>query len=72
MRSLSQICRQIVFVSVLVLAFACSTFADVIQYPGVTASPPVTTNDEIQYPGATVDPATEIALSLLQSMLSLF
>ena len=72
MRSLSQFCRQIVFVSVLVLAFACSTFADEMQFPGVAASPPATTNDVMQYPGATADTATEIALSLLQSVLSLF
>ena len=72
MRSLSQFCRQIVFVSALLLAFACSTFADEIQYPGVTATPPVTANGEMQYPGATANPATEIALSLLQSVLSLF
>jgi hypothetical protein len=54
------------------MAFACSTFADVIQYPGVTAPPPPTVNGEMQFPGATLDPATEIALSLLQSVLSLF
>ncbi len=71
MRNLSQFCRQIVFVSVLVLAFACSTFADVIQYPGITASAP-TTNDEMQYPRATVDPMTEIALTLLQRAMLLF
>jgi hypothetical protein len=72
MRSLSQVCRQFVFVSVLVLAFACSIFADEIQFPGVAAAPPATANAVIQYPGATINPATEIALSLLQSMLSLF
>ena len=73
MRSLSQLCRQFVFVSVLVLAFAGSTFADVIQFPGSsTAAPPATTNGDMQYPGATVDPATEVALSLLQNVLSLF
>ena len=70
MRSLVQFCRQIVFVSVLVMAFSCSTFADVIQFPGVTASAP-TANGDIPYPGATLDAMTGIALSLLQGAVSL-
>jgi hypothetical protein len=70
MRSFGQFCRRIVFVSVLVLALACSTFADVMQYPGVTASSSPTAKGEIQYPGVTVD--AEIALIFLQSVLSLF
>ena len=72
MRSLSKFCRQIVFMSVILLAFACSTFADEMQYPGVTVAPPVTAKGDIASPGATANPATEIALSLLQSVLSLF
>ncbi len=71
MRSLSQFCRQIVLVSVLVPALACSTFAGEMQYPGVTTSAP-TTNGEMQYPIATVDPMTEIALTLLQRAMLLF
>lgn len=71
MRNPGQFCRQIVFVSVLVLAFAGSTFAGEIQFPGVTASSPTTT-DVTQHPGATADLVTEFALSLLQSALSLF
>jgi hypothetical protein len=57
--------------SVLVLALACSTFAGEIPYPGVTASSELTTNGYIPYPGATVEPVTEVALSLLESVLSL-
>lgn len=70
MRNFRQSCRQIGSVSILVLALACSTFAGDIQFPGATTPPP-TTNGEMQYPGATADPMTEIALSLLQSALSL-
>ena len=72
MRNLGKFCRQIVFVSVLLPAFTCSTFAGEIQYPGETATPPpATTNGDVQYPGVTIDPLTEIVLSLLRSARSL-
>jgi hypothetical protein len=71
MRSFGQFCRQIAFMSVLVLALACPTFAGVMQFPGDTVSSSPTTNGEIPYPGATVDSVTEIALSLLQGAVSL-
>lgn len=73
MRNPGEVCRQIVLVSALLLAFACSTFAGEIQYPGETAvpPPPPTTNGEMQYTGATIDPLTEIVLRLMQSALSL-
>jgi hypothetical protein len=71
MRNLGKFCRQIVFMSVLLLAFAGSTFAGEIQYPGETAAPPAITNGDVQCLGATIDPLTEIVLSLLQSAMSL-
>lgn len=72
MRNFSQFSRKGFAVSMLVLVLACSASAGDIPFPGVTAAPPATTSGEMQYPGATVDPLTEIALSLLQSALSLF
>lgn len=72
MRNLGRFCHKYVVAFMLTLAFACSTFAGDVQYPGGTPTPPTTTNGEMQFPGATVDPTTEIALSLLRSVLSLF
>ena len=72
MRTFSQFCRTCVAIYVLMLAFTGPTFAGEVPYPGVTAPSAPTTTGETQFPGATADPMTEIALSLLQSVLSLF
>jgi hypothetical protein len=83
MKSLGQFCRKYLAASVLVLAFACSTFAGDMQYPGITSTPPATTNGDISFPGVvsstdTVDGeiqypgVTVVAMSLLESALALF
>jgi len=72
MRIFSQFCRTCVAISVLMLALTGPTFAGEIPYPNVTEPPAPTTTGETQFPGATADPVTEIVLSLLQNVLSLF
>lgn len=75
-------------IAVLVVTLALSAFAGEIGMPGVTNPPPppqqssvagdmgtpgATATGDIQFPGVTsLDPVTEAALSLLQSILSLF
>jgi hypothetical protein len=82
MKKVQQFCA-VVFLAV---ALSLSTFAGDIQAPGGISLPPpqpsiiseIETPDEpvageIECPGiATLDPVTEAALSLLQSILSLF
>lgn len=59
--------RKFFAATVLTLALAFSTFAGEIGFPGVTAT------GDMSAPGITaLDPVTEAALSLLQSLLSLF
>lgn len=72
MRTFVQFCRTCVAIFVLMLALTVPTFAGEVPYPGVTAPPTPTASGETQFPGATIDPVTKIALSLLQSLLSLF
>ncbi len=84
MRNFGQFCRKFVAASVLVLALTCSTFAGDVQYPAVTSQPPAaTTTGDIPFPGVTASSettngeipfpgVTEIALTFLQSALSLF
>jgi hypothetical protein len=84
MKTFQRFCAAVV----LTLALALSAFAGDIGTPGAMATPlPLresSTTGEILLPGATatgeistpgasaLDPATETALSLLQSLLSLF
>jgi hypothetical protein len=76
--------RQLFVASVFTLALTLSAFAGEIQTPK-TQPTPVTTEGEIQTPltgqtetngsvseATAIDSATEIALNLLQSVLSLF
>jgi hypothetical protein len=79
--------RQFLAAAVLTLMFSFSCIAGDIQFPGVTNSPPprqssitgdisfpgTTSTGDIQAPDAVaLDPVTEAALSLLQSLMSLF
>ncbi len=78
--------RRLCAVAVLAMALSFSAFAGDILTPGAndtqpkrsttTASAPTeTTNSDpgdILTPGAVIDPVTEAALSLLESLLSLF
>ncbi len=82
MKKFHQFCA-VVF---LAAALSLSTFAGDIQAPGMTSPPPPQPSvvSETETPGApdageigcpgvtTLDPVTEAALSLLQSILSLF
>jgi hypothetical protein len=82
MKKVQQFCAVVV----LAAALSLSTFAGDIQAPGMTSPPPPQPSlvSEIGTPGApvadeigcpdivTLDPVTEAALSLLQSLLSLF
>jgi hypothetical protein len=88
MRKFSQFYRKCLAASVLMLILAYSTFAGDIQYPGVTATPPVTTDGEMQFPtvasssetadgemplpGVAVDSVTGMAVTLWQSAMALF
>lgn len=83
MRNFSQFCCKFVAASVLVLALACTTFAGDMQLPAITSQPPPATTGDMQFPNVTSSPettngdmqfpgATEIALTFLQSALSLF
>lgn len=79
--------RQFLAAAVLTLVLSFSGLAGDIQFPGVTNSPSPqqsSVTGEISMPGATatgdmptpgvtaLDPVTEAALSLLQSLMSLF
>jgi len=82
MKKLQQFCAAVV----LTLALALSAAAGDISMPGATTPPPgqSSVTGEISFPGATatgeisipgavaLDPVTEAALSLLQSLMSLF
>lgn len=83
MKTLQRFCAT----AVLTLALTLSAFAGDMSAPGVVnppPPPPASTTGEIGFPGATVmgemsapgvtalDPVTEAALSLLQSILSIF
>lgn len=84
MKKLQQFCA----ITVLTLALAMSAFAGEIGMPGVINPPPpppqssatgdiqfpsITSNGDISVPDVvSLDPVTEAALSLLQSILSLF
>ncbi|HYG80301.1 MAG TPA: hypothetical protein VD861_07940 [Pyrinomonadaceae bacterium] len=83
MKNLQRFC----ITAVLTMVFALSAFAGEIGMPGATAPQPQqqsSVTGEISMPGATatgdmstpgmtaLDPVTEAALSLIQSLLSLF
>ncbi len=84
MKRLQKFCA----VSILILSLTLSTFAGDMGTPGATAPPPPplsSITSESGFPGAiatgdmstpgvvsSLDPVTEAALSLLQSILSLF
>ena len=83
MKNLQRFCATVV----LTLAFALTAFAGDISFPGATNPPPPSQSSatgDISFPGATatgemsasdvtvLDPVTEAALSLLQSILSIF
>jgi hypothetical protein len=84
MKKLQQLCATVV----LTLAFALSAFAGDMSFPGVTAPPPPpqqsSATGDIGMPGAfatgemsgpgvvALDPAIGTALSLLQSIFSIF
>ena len=83
MRNFNQFCRQCVAAFVLMMALACSAFAGDVQYPNIISQPPATTNGDIQNPTVTssTDTAdgdvqfpgvTVVAMSLLESALSIF
>ena len=73
--------RQPFAAAVLTLLLTFSTFAGDIQIPGIQTEPPAVTGQmdtpsttgDMTAPGAvSLDPLTEAALSLLQSVLSIF
>jgi hypothetical protein len=79
--------RRLCAVLVLTVALSFSTFGGEILTPGIAQTPPPTTTTtttsaatetcnlepgEILTPGAALDPVTEAALSLLQSLFSIF
>ncbi|HEV2912036.1 MAG TPA: hypothetical protein VGX92_01860 [Pyrinomonadaceae bacterium] len=79
--------RQVCAAAVLTLTLAFTTFAGVIQAPGVTTTsemsfpgvtaqgvteaPGVTAMGDMQTPGATTNPMTEMALGFLLNLSSL-
>jgi hypothetical protein len=87
MKNFNQFCRKGFAMWILVLALACPALAGDIPYPGVATPPqaatgdiqfpgvashPETINGEIPFPGVALDFTEGIALTLWQSVLSLF
>jgi hypothetical protein len=73
--------QRLVATFVLTLALACSTMAGHIPGPGVQQPPPPTTEATGDMPGpgaeatdstSSIDPVTQLTLTLLQSLLTLF
>jgi hypothetical protein len=87
MKNFYQFCRKGFAMWILVLALACPALAGDIPYPGVATPPPTATGDiqfpgvaspqetingEIPYPGVAMNSTEGIALTLWQSVLSIF